>query len=396
MSQNTSPNRIAWLQSLNQCADRRDNPVPVGGVVSRYQTPNQRIVIRCHLYAHGGYGQLAERLGMELEARGIPVAYDPISVVEEFAPVQPFIRDRLVSLPVDRWELLLSVPSTPLRETKKSIFFTMWESTHMADHAVGVFNQSESVIVPCTFNRHCFQQQGVTKPIYVVPLGIDPTEWQYLGPPPVDGPTIFATAARHSHGGIRKNTVDMARAFCEAFPKGDEPVEFRIKCFTDCATYLSRLPRDRRIKIYDHTMSTEELVDWCRQATVGAFCSRGEGWGLHIHQFMALGRPPITCLGTAMADYYAPGTCVPVDYDWDTARDTYEAKGDWMVPVYEDMVNKFQFSHRNRELIAEMAPKSAEQARRFSWSNTGDKLIAALEATGILKDLNLKPGKASV
>lgn len=83
--------RISWQMSLNQCADRRSKPEPIGGSVSRNQEPDKRILIRAHVYSWGGYGQMAEHLGRALERLGYPVAYDPLMVAEEFGAAQPFI-----------------------------------------------------------------------------------------------------------------------------------------------------------------------------------------------------------------------------------------------------------------------------------------------------------------
>jgi glycosyltransferase involved in cell wall biosynthesis len=345
-------------------------------------------VIRANLYGHGGYGQLAEWTGRELESHGIPVAYDPIAVIEEFIPLQAFVRDRLIVSPVDNWELLLSTPSTKPMPNKNSVFFSMWETTGINRTSVSNLNQSKFVIVPCKFNRDTFFDCGVNVPIDIVPLGVDGDKWTCTDMPRYpSGDTVFVTAARHSHGGVRKNTIDMARAFCEAFPKGDEPVQFRIKCFTDCQSHLDNLPRDKRIRVYKNTMTDDQLVDWCKESTVGVFCSRGEGWGMHIHQFLSIGRPVITCFGSAMNDYCNRDVAFPVEFKWEKARDCYEDSGSWMVPLRESMISTFQYVFNNRCEVQKMSGLCAVKAREFTWKTMGNKLVETLKMRGLLKEI---------
>ncbi len=375
--------RISWQMSLNQCADRRSKPEPIGGSVSRNQEPDKRILIRAHVYSWGGYGQMAEHLGRALERLGYPVAYDPLMVAEEFGAAQPFIVDRLVFGAEDRNEVVLSLPTTTPSPGRRSLYYTMFETTRVSAPVLANLSMAKAVVVPSRFHQIVLDAAGLGRPVFVAPLGLDEryeaTEMR------MDGPTVFGTAARHKHGGTRKNTLDMARAFVEAFP-GSEDVEFRVKCFPDCGDVIDKLPRDPRIKVLRAPLTDDEMVRWTQDLTCGVYCTRGEGWGLHIHQAMGCGRPVITCLGTAMSDYVTERCCYPVDYRWVPSGDFYDGVGLWMDPDFDQMASAMRRVHRDRNEAKQKGVYAAYRAREFTWKRCAESLVHAMRCAGVFPE----------
>src|SRR5690606_9283745 len=71
----------------------------------------------------------------------------------------------------------LLVQYAPQYTNKYLISYTVWETSKLHPNWVAACELAQEVWVPCTWNKHVFKESGVTKPIFVIPHGIDPNNF---------------------------------------------------------------------------------------------------------------------------------------------------------------------------------------------------------------------------
>ena len=285
-------------------------------------------------------------------------------------------RDELQPHP---WELILWPPQLTCSPGKRTVYFTMWESTRLPQGCVQVLNQAEVVVVPCEWNRLCFTAEGVTAPIRVCQLGI---HTHIFTPSPMDmnGPTIFGTAGRLAGGGHRKGLSDVIDAFLLAFPR-EHNVRLRIKCFPDCP-----LPtvRDPRIQLTRALLTWEEMANWIRGLTCFVSASKGEGFGLIQLQALACGRPLIAAKFSGLTEFFNDQVGYPVPYKLIEATGTYANCGHSCLPSVDGMVERMRHMHANREEAREKGEKGAKSTAHMSWQRASGLLLNVMKEVGMV------------
>ncbi len=329
------------------------------------------VVIKAHLTSWSGYGLLAQHLGQAIECQGHAVHYVPISIDEHFGPLDPFVRDRLA--PKARPTLTITNPPAASSGTERSdVLFTMWETTRLPLGSAEAINAYPCVVVPCHANAHWFQDSGVTAPVVVAPLGIEPTQFRPLP----EGPTVFGAAGRMAHGGNRKGLSEVMHAFVRAFPSTPD-VRLEVKCWPDCLNRLD-VPDDSRIRIVTDCWTREELSGWYDRITCYVTASKGEGWGLHTLEAMTHGRPVIATRWSGTAEFFDYRFGWELEYDLALATGLYAGSGEWAVPREASLVEALRACHQDRTLAQTKGTEAGSWANGFTWSRTAEVVLSAL------------------
>jgi glycosyltransferase involved in cell wall biosynthesis len=320
-------------------------------------------------------------------------------------------------------------PRHPLAIDKRTIVFTMWESPNLRKEWVEQLNQAALIIVPCTWNKATFLMNGVTAPILVVPLGCNIGVYR-PGHPARDQrdgqPCTFATAGALTGGGWRKNHVDVARAFQQAFPT-EQDVRLHVKvtsydtqrlwrnppcegcdlchgrgittCRPEvsprglidcplCTTYELRDPllqldaahlADDRIEVIDSFMEDEQQADWYRGLDALVNASSGEGFGLHLLEAMACGTPLVSMEWSGETEFFSEKVGYPL-----VCGDGYRLAevppfrmpyhGCWIEPQVEAIARRMRRVYENRGEARAKGEEAAKVAARFTWTAVGERL----------------------
>jgi glycosyltransferase involved in cell wall biosynthesis len=188
----------------------------------------------------------------------------------------------------------------------------------------------------------------------------------------------------------RKNPLGTVQAFRKAFANGSEKVALVLKTRNTGHLYsdLDRehwqqvaeiAAQDRRIRILDQTMTTEELHALHFMCDCYISLHRSEGFGYGPAEALALGKPVIATGYSGVVDFCTPETALLVDYALerapygvypltDKSRDYYWASPDIdgaarnMSRLYEDRDLGRRLGRAGRELILEQY--SVEALRR--------------------------------
>ena len=339
------------------------------------------MVIVSELSSHTSYGLLLTQLVRGLDEIGVPVVIRPKSINEKMGRTPVDISSRIVSEPQQEpWEVIFGPPHTVPTRGKRTVYFTMWESTRIKPHSVEFLNRAELVVVPCQWNKDGFIASGVTVPIVVCPLGYDSG---FFGPMPLpEGPLCFGAAGRPRNGANRKGIEAAIKAFLVAFPE-DPDVRLKVKVFAD-DTIADFVP-DPRVLVTKARLSEAELAEW--YGSIGCFInlSRGEGFGLMPLEAMACGRPVIGPSYGGLSEYFHPSESSPhgiaIGHEEVPAGDHCVGHGEWCEPSFMDMVDAMRAVKRDG-LIEKMSASALEQASSFTIRETIWKFYRILESVG--------------
>lgn len=341
----------------------------------------QRIVFSANINGYTGYGLHAYEIFNGLESYHYDVVVRPLSIDEKFAPIPTDVSEKLVTgIQNDEWEFILQTPPDfSALPGKRTVLFTMWESTQLPPHFVSRLNQADHIIVPCQWNKKCLELSGVSKPIHIVPLGIREDVFR-SSPINMVGPCIFGTAGRTEGGGIRKGIDNVIRAFKKAFPV-ESDVQMLVKCFPDCDILK---PNDDRVKIVQAFLTETELAQWFHSLTCFVSGAKGEGWGLMQHQAMACGRPIISVAFGGVTEFFDEKVGYPIKFNLIPAQGRYEGCGEWAEPDEKQLIKSMRRVYKKREEARQLGKLSARRVKALTWKNSSREMVDILRNIGVL------------
>lgn len=344
-------------------------------------SPRKTLLFRAPLTGYTGYGLHATQIVTDLQRMGYHFNIRAVTIEEVFAQIPENVRHSIVSEePVGIWELLLHPPGFQPVQGRKTVYFTMWESSRLHKHGVRALNQAECVLVPTQWNATCFSASGVERPIRIVPLGINNHAFRYH-PMDMDGPCIFGTAGRFESGGTRKGINRVIELFQKAFPKARD-VRLKVKVFPDCA--VDRI-KDPRIEICRQFLTEARLADWFSKITCFVSAARGEGWGLMQQQALAAGRPLISVRFGGVTEFFQEEAGYPLDFQLVQADGFYAGCGCWAEPHDDHLIELMQRVYTNRSEACEKGKQGAKTVSRYTWQASNSCLVKHLKELGILE-----------
>lgn len=273
---------------------------------------------------------------------------------------------------------------------KYKIGFTMLETTGIPQEWVRQANLMDEVWVPSTFNVKTFKDSGVTVPIYVIPLGIDPN---YFNP-------RIKSYKKHSkytfltvfEWGERKAPEKILRAFSKAFSKKDD-VLLICKVFNNDGSVnveheiqKLNLPKDGPdiIFLYNCKIDDYQMPTLYRSADCFVLPTRGEGWGMPILEAMACGLPVIATNWSSQVDFMNESNSYPLNVKKlidAQAKCPYYKGFQWADPDEEHLIYLMQHVFKNQEEARLKGIEASKQAlEKWTWNNSAEKICERLRA----------------
>lgn len=303
-----------------------------------------------------GYGRLVQALGRQWLSQGGAVAIVPHGT--DVGPKLPWAQGGqvLMVLPPDQ----AAAEAARLKLDPRSVsLLTMWESSKWPQKAFPHLFAWKELIVPNAFNAACLSAVGV-KSVRTVPLGIDLNHFHFQ--PPVRGDVfVFGAAGRLAHGGCRKGLDALVQQFQTAFP-GRSDVALRIKTWSDVPL---RPFEDPRIQVTTDRLDEAGLREWYRGLHAFVDASHCEGWGFHVHEAMACGRPVISMGVGGVAEFWTEECGWKVPSRMVPASGLYQNHGHWFAATNEDWVRTLRrVADHNWDYFR--AEKAAHRAAEFT------------------------------
>lgn len=272
------------------------------------------------------------------------------------------------------------------------IGFSMLEVTGIPADWAAQCNLMDEVWVPSHFNLETFRNSGVTRPIHVIPLGVDPDYFH----PQIKAKRFSEkfTFLSVFEWGERKAPELLIRAFCAAFTAQDDVVLVLKTDNRDGDVNVAQqlaamgLPRNapKIVLLYNQELPGYQLGSLYRAADCFVTATRGEGWGMPILEAMACGLPTIVTNWSAQTEFIRDELCFPVRVKQlipAVAKCPYYVGYEWADPDVEHLVHQMRHVYDNREAARAVGMRAAEAvARDWTWDRAAEKIVARLEAVG--------------
>ncbi|MFH0821786.1 MAG: glycosyltransferase [Pseudomonadota bacterium] len=354
-----------------------------------------RLIWRSILNFPIGYAFTSRHIALALEQNNAEViyryAYGPGTVfpVEE-APVNDdstLLRmSKRIASPDDTVVVYAQADVFEFGRGKYRVGFTMFESDGLPKVWVTQCNLMDEVWVPSSFNVNTFSNAGVTAPIRVVPLGLDPECYTPQGPS-YRNEEIFSFLSVFEWRD-RKAPELLITAFNDEFGI-DEPVGLFCKVWSADPKEVSRRIAELKLrkkggKVFfsiNNRLDDEQMAALYRSADCFVLPTRGEGWGMPFLEAMACGLPVIATRWGAHLDFLNDENAYLIEIDSLIAADSTPpyVGTKWANPSYEHLRRLLRTATKDLDASKEKARNSAEHVRKvYTWDATAKRIISLL------------------
>lgn len=287
---------------------------------------------------------------------------------------------------------------------KINVSFTMFETSRIPDVWVDSINgYAEACFVPCCWNKQVFEDSGVTKPIKVVPPGLDVKRYKDLDklqPISLDIPEDAFCFYSVFQWTERKNPSGLLRAYWSAFDEVDD-VYLVLKTYGSNTSpqqqkklkeQIARLKASLRLKrppkiiFVGGFLSKDEMTGIHKRGDCFVLPHRAEGWGLPHIEAMAMGNPVITTGFSGNMDFMNKDNSYLLDYQMTPVCNMpwiphYEGTMEWAEPDLGQMKKFMRHVYENRKEGQKVGKKGRNYVlKNFSWETSAKKLVEACEA----------------
>jgi GT2 family glycosyltransferase len=344
-----------------------------------------------------GYAISSRQLVLELERQGFEMryryAYGPGTIIPrpEPEPADHYLIELVRRRPIEPSDVQVVYAQGDVfaaNDGAYKIGFTMLETDRLPAEWVRQANQMDELFVPTAFNQATFQASGVTRPISIMPLGVDP---DYFNPQitgyPLEGVYTFLAIFEW---GPRKAPALLLKAFNDEFRTGEEVVllckvlntDPRVEVAREVAALGLRRAGGRVLFSLNEITPTHQLGALYRSADCFVLPTRGEGWGMPILEAMACGLPVIATDWGGQRDFMSIHNAYPLQVERLVAADPlnpYYRGAQWAEPSYEHLrlLLRYVYEHRE-EARARGLRASQEVLSTWSWERSARRLGARL------------------
>ncbi|MCB1007256.1 MAG: glycosyltransferase [Acidobacteria bacterium] len=272
---------------------------------------------------------------------------------------------------------------------RRRIGYTMLEVDRFPEEWVRQANAMDEVWVPSEFNREGMLASGVTRPVHVMPLGVDPDYFSpaIRGVRNPDGDFVFLSSFEW---GERKCPWQLLETFNRTF-RSREPVRLVVKILnrdprvsvTEEIRKLGLSEAGGRISyLLNLELPNQQLGVLYRSADCYVAPSRGEGWNMPLCEAMACDLPAIATDWGAHTEFFDESVGYPLRTLGTAparAANPYYQGARWADPDFAHLAELLRHVYENREEAA-LRGRAAGDAmrRRWSWSASSARIAERL------------------
>ena len=266
------------------------------------------------------------------------------------------------------------------KEKRIAISYSMFEGSRLPESWVKILNKYyDLVAVPDPFLVKIYQESGVTKPIFVLPLGVDYKG--FIDQPIKVKPHKIFTFANFSTVLERKNTAKLAEAFIKAFgDRQDVRLLISGRAYEEIEQQkLLPLIKGRPNIIYQMgELSEEEHIKLFDQVDCYVSISKGEGFSIIPRKAMALGIPTIVTDNTGQSTIAKSGLSISIPSN-NIIPAYYGFANGYIGENYDcdlkDVVSSMLEAYNNYSHYLTKSEAMREWASRYEYNNLKQKYI---------------------
>jgi glycosyltransferase involved in cell wall biosynthesis len=257
--------------------------------------------------------------------------------------------------------------------------FPFFEIDTLSKKEIHNLNYSDYIFTASSWSKKVLQDNGIIKPIYVTPLGVDMSIFYEPNKIKIEQDNyIFFHIGKWEH---RKAQDILLQAFDAAFSK-DDNVELRLLPYNPFLSeqennywfsLVDNCKLKDKIKVFGRLGTQYQLAEFIFQGDCGVFISRAEGWNNEILETMAMNKPVIATNYSAHTEYCTDKNCYLVDIDQlEQANDGkwFDGSGNWAKlgeKQLDQTIEYMRYVYNNR---VESNPEGVSTAKKYSWINT--------------------------
>lgn len=268
------------------------------------------------------------------------------------------------------------------------IGYTMLEVDRLPAEWVRQANQMDEVWTTSSWGAEVFHASGISRPIHVIPLGVDP---QIFRPGPMRSNlserTVFLSVFEWS---VRKGWDILLRAYRRAFNASDPVLlVLKIDSRAPVPNPLQELhgllpqPAPPVGVLYNQPLSSARMAELYRSADCFVLPSRGEGWGMPILESMACGVPAIATDWSAPATFITAknGYLLPIRGLIDADRHNLYTRGArWADPDEDALVELLRHVATQPDECRLKGQQASQDAQRWTWEKAIDGIVERLNS----------------
>jgi glycosyltransferase involved in cell wall biosynthesis len=307
---------------MDSCEEARKTARPIN---------RDEVIWSGHVYGYAGYAKMNREILLRIaSSRKVKLASSPSN---ELGMVDGETRRKLDAIRAVQVSATATWVRgyTPRREYSKGrrICFTMMETQTVHPDFVRSLNCYDECWTPTSWNRETFRASGVSIPINVVPLGVNPEVFKPDHPGKLPEAELLSTkriGAKEIPGGFvfvtmyqptfRKGLPILLEAFATAFANDPEAaliLATTIHSYGNVERELAK--RCSRARVYGlrGTLSEKQLANLFCSSHAYVSASVGEGWNLPLCEAAACGIPVVAGRHTAHAEILSDETAYLFD-----------------------------------------------------------------------------------
>lgn len=364
------------------------------------------------IFEHSGYGNASRGYVLALNKLGVLLTLKPVRFEKKVPDLGETgrILDGLVDKSVNYNVVILH--STPefweknKEPGKINIGYCVYETTKLHRDWPGFINSNvDAVMVGCEWNKQVFKDSGVKVPIFVVPHGIDVSEYDNIDPYDISGikkdAYKFYDVFQFTE---RKHPTALIKSYWAAF-RNDENVALILKTYRgDFSDVEKNAIRNTILRLKDmirmdsypsiylvlDMLTRKEILGLHKAGDCFVSLNRFEGFGLSGFEAGAAGKPIIVTGGGGVLEYAKPEHSYLVNYSltpvfgmnwspwYDHGKDEAQM---WAEPDCGHAIELMRHVYNNQEEAKEKGKMlKGYIVENLSWEKVGQKIIDIIKS----------------
>lgn len=265
--------------------------------------------------------------------------------------------------------------------SSKYVALSFFETDKLRSNEIRMINHTDTMVVASTWAKNVLQNNGVTTPISVVPMGVDPTVFNEFVVNTVkkdNSKYVFINIGKWE---VRKGHDILVEIFNDAFDEKDNVELWMVNHNpflndNENNAWINLYKNSKlgsKIQIVPRLPKHSDVAKIMSMSDCGIFPSRAEGWNIEVPELFALNKPVILSNYSAHTEYANKDNAYLLETDGLTqAKDDkfFDGFGNWADlsdNFYDQAVESMRYVYKNN--IREN-PNGLITAKNLSWDNT--------------------------